>query len=193
MPPDSCKQRLIWRKNTNNSNSNSWTVKKNTYLSSFNKYLWQNNSMQITSVHTPWVLLVLATRATLSDSALALLGTARRAQLVPYRCSHYSSFLRRFAAHQTQLCWWCSPFLQVQRHISQENPPLTQIPRPSPTGPWSMTGLCLENAPHLPGERADVQTRASKERSHLGAPNEESGRNSAASLCSWKYLSQQVR
>lgn len=147
--------------------------------------------MQITSVHTPWVLSVLATHATLSDSALALLGTARRPQPVPYRCSHCSSFLRRFAAHQTQLCWWCSPFLQVQTHISQENPPLSQIPRPSPTGPWSMTGLCLENALHLPGAWVGAQTRASKERSHLVTPSKESRRNSALSLCSWKYLSQQ--
>lgn len=146
--------------------------------------------MQITSVHTPWVLSVLATLATLSDSAPAQPRMARWAQLVPYRCSHYSSFLRQSAAHQTQLCWWCSPFLLVQTHISQENL-LTQIPRPSPTGPWSMTRLCFEIKLRLPGGRAGARARVSKERSHLGTPSWASGCNSAPSLRLWKYLSQQ--
>lgn len=109
---------------------------------------------------------MLAKHATLSDSAPALPRTAQWAQLVPYRCTHYSSFLRQSAAHQTQLCWWCSPFLLVQRHISQENLPLTQIPLPSPTGPWSMTrSLCLEMKLHQPGRRAGAQARVSREKS----------------------------
>ncbi|KAK5861046.1 hypothetical protein PBY51_022471 [Eleginops maclovinus] len=75
---------------------------------------------------------------TLADSALAQPQTARWAPLLPYRCSHYSSSLRPYAARQTQPCWWCTPFLQVQTGISQERLPVTQFPRSPPTPPWSM-------------------------------------------------------
>lgn len=118
---------------------------------------------------------------------------AQWAQLLPYRCSHYSSSLRQFAAHQTQPCWWCSPFLQVQPDISQESLPATQFPWLCPALPWSMIQLWSTNPLLQTGaESIGVQAKASREKRDLKewiyAHREESSWNSA-SMCAFRNTS----
>lgn len=129
---------------------------------------------------------------------------AQWAQLLPYRCSRYSSSLRQFAAHQTQPYWWCSPFLKVQTDISQESQPVTQFPWLCPALPWSMIQLWSAN-PLLQtrAESTGVQAKASRQKRELEewiyAHREESGSNSAlvrafrnTSVSRWDTVSERV-
>lgn len=111
----------------------------------------------------------MALHATLSDSALAQPQMAQWAQLLPYRCSHYSSSLTPCAARQSQPCWWCTPFLQVQTGISQESL-LTQFPWSSPAPPWSMISNSDPQIHHSswPGERALLSRQKKKDPERRG-------------------------
>lgn len=98
--------------------------------------------------HTPSGFWVSVKHATLSDSALSQPRTVHRAQLLPCRCSHYSSSPGPYAARRSPRRSWCTPFLHVWAGIRRESPLPTQFTWLSspwlPSAPWSRSDLQIQ-------------------------------------------------
>lgn len=130
------------------------------------QYFVYKYTYEILCTHTPSVLLLMETLGTPSDSALAQLLTARWAQLLPYRCSHYSSSLRQYAARQTQPCWWCTPFPPgPNRHQSGE----------PASDPVSLTVRCSSLVHDLAPANPQLLTRGLSKKIQKGEPKRTAG------------------